>query len=74
MRRGYALAAILVTALALVAVVAVNVGYTRHVQQQADHRWCDLLTSLDQPQTPATTERGLVIQRKIHRLRTDLEC
>lgn len=85
MRRGYALAAILITAVALVAVVVVNVGYTRHVQQQADrrqaraareadHRWCALLNSLDQPEVPTTTDRGRAVQVQIHGLRVDLGC
>lgn len=85
MRRVYALVAILLTAVALVAVVAVNVGYTRHVQEQADqrqvraareadHRWCALLNSLDQPGTPATTERGRLVQGLMHALRVELGC
>ena len=41
---------------------------------EADRRWCELLSSLDQPQAPATTERGQRIQEQIHRLRADLGC
>lgn len=85
MRRGYSLWAILITGLALVAVVAVNVGYTRHVQDQsnqrqaraareADHRWCALMHSLDQPGVPTTTERGRLVQGQIHALRVELGC
>ncbi|MBT2213452.1 hypothetical protein [Actinomadura sp. NEAU-AAG7] len=51
-----------------------SVGYTRHVSQEADRRWCALLESLDAPWTPATTERGKEIQRQVHTLRRDLGC
>jgi hypothetical protein len=74
MRRGYALLMVVASVAALLAVVVSNAVYTRHLQQQADLRWCALLTSLDSPQAPATTERGLVVQRQMHKLRTDLGC
>lgn len=74
MRRAYAIAMILASVVALLSVVIFSVVYTRHVQEQADRRWCALFTSLDSPQAPATTERGLLIQRQMHKLRTDLGC
>ncbi|TYK45142.1 hypothetical protein [Actinomadura decatromicini] len=65
--------------LVIVLVVAVfiagsSVFYTNREQRQSDQRWCALLASLDQPQAPATTERGRVIQAQIHELRVDLGC
>ncbi|MEV4000987.1 hypothetical protein [Actinomadura sp. NPDC049753] len=59
--------------------------YTGHVQRQSDQRqdherreddrrWCSLLTRLDQPGQPATTDRGRAVQRDIHQLRRDLGC
>jgi hypothetical protein len=74
MRRGYALLMVVASVAALLAVVVANAAYTSHVQRQADRRWCSLLASLDSPQAPATTERGLVLQVQMHKLRTDLGC
>jgi hypothetical protein len=62
-----------------------NVAYTRYVQQNSDQRqtelrheqdrrWCPLLTSLDQPEVPATTERGRAVQQQIHQLRIETGC
>jgi hypothetical protein len=65
---------ILLTGVLLVGAVVANAVYTRHLQQQADRRWCALLSSLDSPQAPATTERGLVLQVQMHKLRNDLGC
>ena len=71
----------------VVAVVAIflNGLYTNRVQHQSEQRfrravelsqqrWCDLLNSLDHPETPSTTERGRQIQRQIHDLRLGLGC
>lgn len=71
MRHWWAVAMVLASALLL---VAFTVGYVGWQQQRNDRRWCDLLSSLDQPDVPATTERGLEIQRQIHTLRLDLDC
>lgn len=62
-----------------------SVAYTRHVQSTADRRqaelrvqsnqrWCPLLGSLDQPEVPATTERGRAVQEQIHQLRVETGC
>ncbi|WP_329521146.1 hypothetical protein [Spirillospora sp. NBC_01491] len=73
-KRAYAvLVAVLVPAL-FVGVVVVNVAYTRHLQEQSDRRWCSLLKSLDSPEAPATTARGVVLQQQVRQLRTDLGC
>lgn len=65
--------------IAMVLLVAVLVAggsvlYTNHQQRRSDQRWCDLLSSLDQPQAPPTTDRGARIQQQIHELRRDLRC
>ena len=76
---------LLMVLVAAVLVAGSGVFYTNHVQRQeqqrqeqtrreADRRWCALMASLDQPQEPATTERGRVIQKQIHQLRRDLGC
>ncbi|MFC9973530.1 hypothetical protein ACFVH6_21815 [Spirillospora sp. NPDC127200] len=81
-RATWAVLMVLVSALL---VAGACIVYTGHVareterrqeqeRQEADRRWCSLLTRLDQPQTPATTERGAAIQRDIHQLRGDLGC
>lgn len=72
--RAYAVTVLALSGLALVAVMVVNVAYSKHVQEQADRRWCSLLASLDTNDPPATTERGRVVQRQLHQLRLDLDC
>jgi cell division protein FtsL len=77
--------AVLMVLVAAVLVGAGNVAYTSYVQRQtdvrqeharreADQRWCALMAKLDQPEQPATTERGRAIQQQIHQLRRDLGC
>ena len=78
----YSCLAVLVGALTL---TMANAVYIRHLQHQteirfqqsqraADLRWCSLLSSLDQPGVPATTERGRFVQKQIHQLVLDLGC
>ncbi|MGI5423049.1 hypothetical protein [Actinomadura luteofluorescens] len=77
--------AVLMVLVAALLVGAANVVYTGYVQRQgsaeqeqarreAERRWCPLLATLDQPDVPATTERGRVVQRQIHQLRTETGC
>lgn len=73
-RRAYRLLVIALSGSALIVVMLINVAYTQQVQRESDARWCDLLSSLDQPQVPATTERGRIVQQQIHQLRVDLGC
>lgn len=70
-RRLYAVLAIII---AMTALTGVNLYYTAHEQRVADQRWCDLLDSMDQPGAPPTTDRGRLIQVKIHKLRRGLGC
>src|SRR5690349_6766774 len=35
-------------------------------RREAERRWCPLLATLDQPDVPATTPRGRVVQEQIH--------
>lgn len=83
--RRYAAGMIVTTAIAVVVAVIVNIAYTQHVQDEAsrkqaelraeaDHRWCELLATLDTNDPPATTPRGLVVQRQLHELRVALGC
>lgn len=70
-RAWWSLVIVLVVA---VLIAGAGVFYTNHVQRQSDRRWCDLLESLDQPNSPPTTARGAEIQRQIHELRRELRC
>lgn len=81
-RWAYVVLVLLLTATAL---VVVSITYTRHVQHETEQsfrraqqvnnrRWCALLSSLDQPNVPATTERGRQVQKQIHELRLGLGC
>jgi hypothetical protein len=50
-----------------------GVWYTRHVQSEADRRWCATVTILaDGP--PATSERGRAVAEAMAELRRDLGC
>lgn len=83
--RRYAMAMSLLVGVLFVGSLIGSVAYTRHVQQvadrrqaelraQSDRRWCPLLGSLDQPDVPATTERGRAVQQQIHTLRIESGC
>jgi hypothetical protein len=50
------------------------VSYISWSQSRSDHRWCDLLDGIDQPNVPATTERARNAQHQIHRLRIEFGC
>lgn len=65
---------VLMVLVVAVLVAGAGVVYTRHAQRESDRRWCELLTTLDQPGAPATTERGRLIQQQIHRLHAELGC
>jgi hypothetical protein len=70
-RAWWSVVMVLVTA---VLIAGLNVLYTTHVQRESDRQWCDILASLDAPQTPATTPRGREVQRQIHDLREKKGC
>lgn len=70
-RARWAVLMVLATA---VVIAGASIIYTNHAQRESDHRWCALLASLDQPDVPATTERGRQVQKQIHDLRRDLGC
>lgn len=80
MRRLIARAGVdrLMFAVSIIAVVIAGITYTGYVQRQSDHRWCELITTLDEgyqssPQQP-TTPRGVKLRDDIHQLRKDLGC
>lgn len=74
LRRIYAITVVVLVGFLFVGALVASTAYTRHVQRESDQRWCDLLQSLDQPQTPPSTERGARIQQQIHDLRRELRC
>ncbi|SCL43387.1 hypothetical protein GA0074692_6856 [Micromonospora pallida] len=67
----YALLAILVSTLA---VAGTGIWYTHHAQEEADHRWCELLTVLSDRSPPPETDRGRRIAQEIGELRSSLGC
>ncbi|KAB2384764.1 hypothetical protein [Actinomadura montaniterrae] len=84
-RRRYYVTMVVMTGLAVVAAVIINIFYTQHVQAESSHhqaelrhqqdqRWCPLLVALDQPDVPATTARGRIIQQRVHDLRIETGC
>lgn len=67
----------------LVALLALNVGYTTYVdhkrdraERESDRRWCRLLVELDTAyaQAPPPTTTGRSVAQRIHELRVDLDC
>jgi hypothetical protein len=63
-----------VIVLSMIMTGAAVVTYTGYAQKRSDHRWCELLNSIDQPGVSDTTERARNAQRQIHRLRVDFGC
>lgn len=83
--RRWAVTMVFASFFAILLVVSLNAGYTRHVQQQADkrqaqyraesdQRWCTLFALLDPAGVPPTTERGQRIQNAIRDLRRGFHC
>lgn len=65
--------------IAAVLVAGACVLYVRHVQQEADHRWCELFATLDRPvpstiQDPVQRARSERAQQQFHKLRVELGC
>lgn len=59
------------------AVLAVSgILYTNHVQREADHQWCALLTSITQPlpANPPPTERQVTTYNLLKDLARDKGC
>lgn len=54
--------------LAFVVLVAMGIGYTRHVQHESDARWCELLVTLEPVQVSAEVRAAL------HRLSEEFGC
>lgn len=67
----YALLAVLVSVLA---VSGAGIWYTHHSQDQADRRWCELLTVLGDGSPPPETDRGRSIAREVALLRETFGC
>ncbi|MDG4784366.1 hypothetical protein O7626_41130 [Micromonospora sp. WMMD1102] len=80
----YALLAVL---LSVLAVSGATLAYTAHVQREAaaadraadreaDQRWCELLTVLDEAygSTPPQTELGRRVADAVHQLRVGFNC
>lgn len=59
------------------AILAIGgIVYTNHVQRQADHQWCALLTSLTQPlpTNPQPTPRQITTYNLLKDLARDKGC
>jgi hypothetical protein len=71
LRAWYALLMVLLAAALL---VVVNIAYTAYAQEENNRKWCDVMTTLDTQNTPATTPQAVDFRRKIHKLRLGLGC
>lgn len=69
--------------IAILALLIFSVGYTTWVdskragaEREADRRWCQLLSTLDQAYSavPPSTELGRKVAAAIHDLKTELDC
>lgn len=58
---------------AFVLLVAMGIGYTRHVQAETQRQWCELLTLLTAGPAPET-ERGRAVLEAMRRLEADFGC
>lgn len=62
--------------LAFVALAAMSVVYTRHVQQQSERKWCEFITTLDDAwsSTPPQSALGRQVAASLHKLRDEFGC
>lgn len=68
----WALAIVVVCMLVL---VICGVLYTNHIAWESEHKWCDLLVTLDSPIPPnVDNPRAQVAAAKLHKLRQDFHC
>jgi hypothetical protein len=51
-----------------------SILYTGYQQREANRKWCDVMTTLDRQNTPATTPQSVDFRRKIHKLTIGLGC
>lgn len=73
--------ALVMFAAMFVALSVAGIAYTGHERRQSDKRWCDLLTTVDQPDRPipstGDSQRDAAnrkAQQQLHQLRIDLGC
>ena len=71
--------AFLLAMVPLVLALAFTVGYVRYSANQADQRWCDLMTNIDRPLPKnlpdnAQTRQQKQVFKQIHDLRRSLHC
>lgn len=48
--------------------------YSGYQQRENNRKWCDVMTTLDRQNTPATTPQSVDFRRKIHKLTIGLGC
>lgn len=67
---------IVVAFMSVVIVALAGIFYTGFVSRKSDHRWCELLITLDDAyhSTPITNPVGIKVATQIHKLKLDLSC
>lgn len=65
---------VLMVIVAAVFVSGASIVYTGYLQQENNRKWCDVMTTLDKQNTPATTPQAVDFRRKIHKLTIGLGC
>lgn len=71
LRARWSVLMVLITA---VLVSGASIVYTGYLQRENNRKWCDVMTTLDKQNTPATTPQAVDFRRKIHTLRINLGC
>jgi hypothetical protein len=71
LRARWSVLMVLVTA---VLISGASILYTGYQQRENNRKWCDVMTTLDRQNTPATTPQSVDFRRKIHKLTIGLGC
>lgn len=71
LRARWSVLTVLITA---VLVSGASLLYSGWQQRENNRKWCDVMTTLDRQNTPATTPQSVDFRRKIHKLTIGLGC
>lgn len=70
-RARWSMLMVLITA---VLISGASLLYSGYQQRENNRKWCDVMTTLDRQNTPATTPQSVDFRRKIHKLTIGLGC
>lgn len=70
-RARWSMLMVLITA---ILISGASLLYSGYQQRENNRKWCDVMTTLDRQNTPATTPQSVDFRRKIHKLTIGLGC